>query len=161
MPCHGFGSSLTAALVSVFAFIYVTLQMFVSYATYARYLKWLTLVLLAYVALLFVAGVDGLAAAKSLVMPTFTLNGDRYTVIVAILGTTISPYLLFWQSSREVEEIEQDPKAKALVKGAWSADRFLLGRSHTGLVLECRGQRVCRRTNNGRHDGRRQPPAIR
>ena len=99
-----------------FAVISVTLQMFVSYATYARYLKWLTLVLLAYVAVLFVADVDWLAAAKGLVMPTFPLNGDSFTVIVAILGTTISPYLLFWQSSQEVEEIEQDPQAKALVK---------------------------------------------
>jgi Mn2+/Fe2+ NRAMP family transporter len=105
------------------AVISVTLQMFVSYATYARYLKWLTLVLLAYVAVLFVADVDWLAAAKGLVMPSFPLNGDSFTVIVAILGTTISPYLLFWQSSQEVEEIEQDPQAKALVRAPNGAKR--------------------------------------
>jgi Mn2+/Fe2+ NRAMP family transporter len=105
------------------AVISVTLQMFVSYATCARYLKWLTLVLLAYVAVLFVADVDWLAAAKGLVMPSFPLNGDSFTVIVAILGTTISPYLLFWQSSQEVEEIEQDPQAKALVRAPNGAKR--------------------------------------
>jgi NRAMP (natural resistance-associated macrophage protein)-like metal ion transporter len=106
-----------------FAVVSVTLQMFVSYATYARYLKWLTLVLLSYVAVLFVADVDWAAAAKSLVMPTFPLNGESFTMIVAILGTTISPYLLFWQSSQEVEEIEQDPEAKALKKAPDQAKR--------------------------------------
>ncbi|RWC69569.1 MAG: divalent metal cation transporter [Mesorhizobium sp.] len=98
-----------------FAVFSVALQMSVSYATYARYLKWLTLVLLAYVAVLFVAKVDWLAAAKGLVIPEFPLNGDSFTVIVAILGTTISPYLFFWQSSQEVEEIEQDRHAEPLV----------------------------------------------
>lgn len=106
-----------------FAVISVALQMFVSYATYARYLKWLTLVLLSYVAVLFVADVDWAAAAKGLAMPTFPLNGDSFTMIVAILGTTISPYLLFWQSSQEVEEIEQDPQAKALKKAPDQAKR--------------------------------------
>ncbi|WP_244749767.1 divalent metal cation transporter [Mesorhizobium sp. L-2-11] len=55
--------------------------------------------------------------------PSFPLNGDSFTVIVAILGTTISPYLLFWQSSQEVEEIEQDPQAKALVRAPDGAKR--------------------------------------
>lgn len=67
--------------------------------------------------------VDWLAAAKGLVTPSFPLNGDSFTVIVAILGTTISPYLLFWQSSQEVEEIEQDPQAKALVRAPDGAKR--------------------------------------
>lgn len=106
-----------------FAVISVTLQMFVSYATYARYLKWMTLVLLAYVAVLFVADVDWAAAAKSLIIPTFPLNGESFTVIVAILGTTISPYLLFWQSSQEVEEIDQDPNAEALVEAPRQAKK--------------------------------------
>ena len=106
-----------------FAVISVALQMFFSYATYARYLKWLTLVLLAYVAVLFVAEVDWLAAAKGFVMPEFPLNGDSFTVIVAILGTTISPYLFFWQSSQEVEEIEQDGRAEPLVDAPEQAGR--------------------------------------
>jgi NRAMP (natural resistance-associated macrophage protein)-like metal ion transporter len=106
-----------------FAVISVALQMFVSYTTYARYLKWLTLVLLAYVAVLFVADVDWLAAATAFVMPEFPLNRDSFTVIVAILGTTISPYLFFWQSSQEVEEIEQDRRAEPLIEAPEQAKR--------------------------------------
>jgi NRAMP (natural resistance-associated macrophage protein)-like metal ion transporter len=98
----------------LFAAISLLLQMFVSYERYARYLKWLTLVLLAYVAVLFVVEVDWVQAAKQLVMPQFPLTGDSFTVVVAILGTTISPYLMFWQSSQEVEEIDRRPDAKPL-----------------------------------------------
>jgi NRAMP (natural resistance-associated macrophage protein)-like metal ion transporter len=97
-----------------FAALSLTLQMFVSYEQYAKYLKWLTLVLLSYVAVLFVVKVDWGQAGLALVMPQFPLTGDSFTVIVAILGTTISPYLLFWQSSQEVEEIERKPKAQPL-----------------------------------------------
>jgi NRAMP (natural resistance-associated macrophage protein)-like metal ion transporter len=107
----------------VLAAISLVLQMFVSYATYARYLKWLTLVLLAYVAVLFVVRIDWLAALKGFVWPRFALNGDSFTVIVAVLGTTISPYLFFWQSSQEVEEIEQEPEAAPLRKKPQQAPR--------------------------------------
>jgi NRAMP (natural resistance-associated macrophage protein)-like metal ion transporter len=96
------------------AILSLTLQMFISYETYARYLKWLTLVLLAYVAVLFVVEIDWPAVAKGFLWPSFPLDGNSFTVIVAVLGTTISPYLFFWQSSQEVEEIEQDPKAEPL-----------------------------------------------
>jgi NRAMP (natural resistance-associated macrophage protein)-like metal ion transporter len=102
------------AYAVVFAALSLTLQMFISYERYARYLKWLTLVLLAYVAVLFVVKVDWAQAAKALVMPQFPLTRDSFTVIVAILGTTISPYLLFWQSSQEVEEIDRKPEAQPL-----------------------------------------------
>jgi NRAMP (natural resistance-associated macrophage protein)-like metal ion transporter len=98
----------------VFAFLSLLLQMFVPYEQYARYLKWLTLVLLSYVAVLFIVKVDWAEAAKGMVAPTFPLTADSFMVIVAILGTTISPYLLFWQSSQEVEEIEQKSEAKPL-----------------------------------------------
>ena len=89
-----------------FAGFSLTLQMLLSYERYARYLKWLTLVLLSYVAVLFVVHVDWVAAAKGLVLPSFPLTGDSFTVIVAILGTTISPYLFFWQTAEEVEDME-------------------------------------------------------
>ena len=79
--------------------------MFISYERYAKYLKWLTLVLLAYVAVVFVAKVDWDAAVAGLVTPKIALTSDSLTVVVAIFGTTISPYLMFWQSSQEVEEI--------------------------------------------------------
>jgi NRAMP (natural resistance-associated macrophage protein)-like metal ion transporter len=103
-----------AVYTVVLALLSLTLQMFISYETYARYLKWLTLVLLAYVAVLFVVKIDWIAAAKGFVWPGFPLDANSFTVVVAILGTTISPYLFFWQSSQEVEEIEQDPKAEPL-----------------------------------------------
>jgi NRAMP (natural resistance-associated macrophage protein)-like metal ion transporter len=108
-----------------FALVSLGLQLFISYERYARYLKWLTLVLLSYVAVLFVAEVDWLAAAQGFVLPSFPLTGESFTVIVAILGTTISPYLFFWQSSQEVEEIGQHPKAKALTEAPDQAKKEL------------------------------------
>jgi NRAMP (natural resistance-associated macrophage protein)-like metal ion transporter len=96
------------------ALLSLLLQMFISYETYARYLKWLTMVLLAYVAVLFVVRIDWAAAAKGFFWPSFPLDGNSFTMIVAILGTTISPYLFFWQSSQEVEEIQRKPDAEPL-----------------------------------------------
>lgn len=118
------GTGIPALPVTVFfAVLSLSLQIFIAYERYVRYLKWLTLVLLAYVAVLFVAEVDWLAAAKGFVMPSFALNGDSLTVIVAILGTTISPYLFFWQSSQEVEEIQNDAHARELKKAPEQAPR--------------------------------------
>nr|WP_246091657.1 divalent metal cation transporter [Rhizobium smilacinae] len=97
-----------------FAVLSLTLQMFIPYQRYANILKWLTLVLLAYVAVLFTVKIDWLAALKGFVWPSFPLNGDSFTMIVAILGTTISPYLFFWQSSQEVEEIDRKDEAEPL-----------------------------------------------
>ncbi len=105
----------SVAFTLAFGVLSLVLQLFVSYESYARYLKWLTLVLLAYVAVLFVAHVDWMAALKGFVWPSFALNRDSFTMIVAILGTTISPYLLFWQSSQEVEEIDAADEKKPLL----------------------------------------------
>jgi NRAMP (natural resistance-associated macrophage protein)-like metal ion transporter len=98
----------------LFATISLGLQMFIPYEQYARYLKWLTLVLLSYVAVVFTVQVDWAQAAQGMFAPAFPLTADSFTVIIAILGTTISPYLLFWQSSQEVEEIDQKRDAKPL-----------------------------------------------
>ncbi|WP_246657365.1 Nramp family divalent metal transporter [Methylocystis sp. B8] len=106
-----------------FAFASLLLQMFAPYERYSRYLKWLTLVLLSYVAVVFIVQVDWAHAAKGIVAPTFSMTADSLTVIVAILGTTISPYLLFWQSSQEVEEIEQRTEAKPLAEAPEQAPR--------------------------------------
>jgi len=81
------------------------LQLFLPYHRYASILKWLTLVLLAYVALVLMVHVDWATAVRSMVVPTVA-GASAVTTIVAIFGTTISPYLFFWQSSQEVEEIE-------------------------------------------------------
>jgi len=90
-----------------FAITSLPLQFYVPYHRYASFLKWLTLVLLAYVALLFMVKIDWLAVAKGIVIPTIA-GAWAVTVIVAIFGTTISPYLFFWQASQEVEELKQD-----------------------------------------------------
>ncbi|MFD1329036.1 NRAMP family divalent metal transporter [Mycoplana ramosa] len=98
----------------VFAVLSLVLQMGFSYESYSRYLKWLTFVLLSYVAVLFVVEIDWSAALKGFVWPEFSLGGNSFTMIVAIFGTTISPYLFFWQSSQEVEEIESSAEAEPL-----------------------------------------------
>ena len=92
------------AFVIVIAIISTALQLFLSYNRYAGILKWLTLSLFAYVAVLLVVRTDWLAALRGLLWPS-DLGRDALLTIVALFGTTISPYLFFWQSSQEAEEI--------------------------------------------------------
>lgn len=89
------------------ALLSLGLQLFIPYHRYANLLKWLTLVLLAYVAVVFSVKIDWREVAIGLIHPTLPGGKDAIVMIVAIFGTTISPYLFFWQSSQEVEEIEQ------------------------------------------------------
>ena len=96
-----------------FALVSLLLQMFVPYHRYAHFLKWLTLVLFAYVALLFTVRIDWRAVGIGLLLPRLGGKGDMLA-IVAIFGTTISPYLFFWQSAQEVEEIADHAGAKPL-----------------------------------------------
>lgn len=95
-----------------FALVSLTLQLFIPYRRYSNILKWLTLVLLAYVALVFMVKVDWMQAARGFIIPSVT--ADSTTMIVAIFGTTISPFLFFWQSAQEVEEIGEQKGAKPL-----------------------------------------------
>jgi len=88
---------------------------FVPYHRYVNVLKWLTFSLLAYVGIVFTVHIDWRAAAMGALIPKFALSGDSLTLVVAVFGTTISPYLFFWQSSQEVEEEEADPKAAPLI----------------------------------------------
>ena len=110
---------------ALFALLSLTLQLFISYERYAAYLKWLTLVLLSYVAVVFLAAVSWEDVVKGLIWPSFPVNKDSLTVIVAVLGTTISPYMFFWQSSQEVEEINKEQQAKPLVAAPRQAPRQL------------------------------------
>ncbi len=80
-------------------------EIFLSYARYASILKWLTLSLFAYVAAVFMAHTDWHAALRGALIPQLAFTGASMTALVAVLGTTISPYLFFWQSSQEVEEL--------------------------------------------------------
>lgn len=90
-------------LVIAFAAICVILQIYLPYAKYAHLLKWLALVLLAYVASALMAHLDWGNVLKHAVTPTIHWSKDQLLLICAILGTTISPYLFFWQTSQEVE----------------------------------------------------------
>lgn len=94
--------------VAAFGVVSLLLQVFVSYTRYVNILKWLTLSLLAYVAVIFFVKIDWMDVAAHTLIPRFALNRETITMIVAVLGTTISPYLFFWQSSQEVEELEKD-----------------------------------------------------
>jgi NRAMP (natural resistance-associated macrophage protein)-like metal ion transporter len=89
----------------IFAGGSVLLQVFVPYSRYARYLKWLTLVLLCYVGVIFTVEIPWRKVVVSTLWPTFSISSDYLMMIVAVLGTTISPYLFFWQASQEVEEM--------------------------------------------------------
>lgn len=95
-------------------FLCLTLQVFLPYRTYVRYLKWLTLGLLAYVAAVFVVGTPWLEVLRRTAWPRFTFTRESIALVVAVFGTTISPYLFFWQASQEVEEIRADRRAGAL-----------------------------------------------
>jgi len=82
----------------------VTMTIWASYATVAAYLKWLTVVLFAYIVAGFLAKPDWGAALRGTIVPQISLDRAFVTTLVGILGTTISPYLFFWQTSLEVEE---------------------------------------------------------
>ena len=82
----------------------LTLLVFMSYKTYSKYLKWVALVLFSYMIVAFLSHVDWGLALKSLVVPAIKLDAGYITTLVAILGTTISPYMFFWQANMEVEE---------------------------------------------------------
>jgi NRAMP (natural resistance-associated macrophage protein)-like metal ion transporter len=97
-----------------FGVVCLALEIYLSYRRYVAFLKWLTLVLFAYVAVALAANVSWSAVLLGIVWPKATLSADKLTVIVAVFGTTISPYLFFWQAAQEVEELEAHPKAHAL-----------------------------------------------
>jgi Mn2+/Fe2+ NRAMP family transporter len=93
-------------MTGLFVVVSVLLQIFVPYHRYVFFLKWLTLSLLAYAAVLFTVHVPWREVALRTVAPHFTPNAQAAAVIVGVFGTTISPYLFFWQASEEVEELD-------------------------------------------------------
>ncbi|MEP6967890.1 MAG: divalent metal cation transporter [Pseudomonadota bacterium] len=102
------------AYVVLFGAASVLLEVFVRYKRYISVLKWLTLSLFAYVGVALVVGLDWGAVAYHLVVPHVSLTAGYLTVVVAILGTTISPYLFFWQAEEEAEEVKEGDGAKPL-----------------------------------------------
>ena len=92
------------------------LQIFMPYSRYAKYLKWLSLTLLAYIASALLANLDWANVLQHTVTPTLAFDKDQFFLICAILGTTISPYLFFWQTSQEVEEEIQQGMTTVLMR---------------------------------------------
>jgi len=129
----------------IFGVASLLLQVFLPYQRYVRYLKWLTLALLAYVAVLLTVHVPWREALGGIVWPRLTLNGQALTVIVAVFGTTISPYLFFWQAAQEVEEVNADPRASPLRDAPNTARRHLrrikidtyIGMGFSNLIALC------------------------
>ncbi len=98
----------------IFAFISILLQVFIPYRRYSPVLKFLTLTLFAYVATAFTVKIPWSTALLAAVWPRPTVNADYFLMVVAVLGTTISPYLFFWQASQEVEEMNQGKNRRPL-----------------------------------------------
>jgi len=99
--------------------------LFVPYSTYVKYLKWLTLSLLAYVGVILFVHVSWGNVARATLIPHVQLTREYLTALAAVLGTTISPYLFFWQASQEVEEVSNNRGEKALRRAPGQADAQL------------------------------------
>jgi NRAMP (natural resistance-associated macrophage protein)-like metal ion transporter len=115
-------------MTAFFVILTLLLQIFVPYHRYVFFLKWLTLSLLAYVAVLFTVHVPWAAVAKKTVWPALRLDFNTASMVVGIFGTTISPYLFFWQASEEVEDLHARHGAALLTNPA--AARAELRRIH-------------------------------
>jgi NRAMP (natural resistance-associated macrophage protein)-like metal ion transporter len=124
--------------VALFAVGCAALQVFVDYSRHARLLKWLTLSLFAYFGTLLVVHIPWGEAARGFFIPSLTTQSHMWTTVVAILGTTISPYLFFWQASQEVEDIGDVPARKPLIKapaqGADAIERIKID-TYVGMAL--------------------------
>jgi len=131
------GSSQVYAVT--FGLLCLLLQVFLSYQVYVRWLKWLTLALLSYVAVVFTLRIDWWQVAQQLVWPQLTLGREALLTIVAVFGTTISPYLFFWQAGQEMEDVNAGPKhahTPAQIRGHLRRIQWdtLVGMSFSNLI---------------------------
>jgi len=106
----------TFLYVFMFGIFCASLEVLVPYSRYVSFLKWLTFALFAYFGTAIAVKVPWLEAARGFFIPTLSSDSAFWTVVVAIFGTTISPYLFFWQASQEVEEIKNVKARKPLAK---------------------------------------------
>ena len=129
----------------LFAGISLGLQIFIPFPRYAPILKWLTLTLFAYVATVFVVHMPWEEAFMGAIWPNFEWNAKYTSTLVAVLGTTISPYLFFWQASQEVEEQRAAPGEEPLRLAPEQAVEHLrrirfdtwLGMTFSNLIALC------------------------
>jgi Mn2+/Fe2+ NRAMP family transporter len=105
----------------VIVVVTLLLQVFVPYHRYVFFLKWLTLSLLSYVAVLFTVHVPWGEVALHTVWPQIKFNAETATIVTGIFGTTISPYLFFWQASEEIEDMSRRRGTKPLTKNPGAA----------------------------------------
>ncbi|HEY5209820.1 MAG TPA: divalent metal cation transporter [Stellaceae bacterium] len=115
------GGNYRAVYVVGFAVLCAALQIFSRYERYVMILKWSTVVLLAYVATALAIDIPWGTVATHVLLPSITFNSDYLLAIVAVLGTTISPYMFFWQSSEEAEEERLDPAQAPLIEDGHDA----------------------------------------
>lgn len=131
--------------VVFFALLSLTLQIFIPFPKYAPLLKWLTLALLGYVATVLVVDVQWIDAGMGMLFPHIQWKAEYIATLVAVLGTTISPYLFFWQASQEVEEQRATPGHEPLREAPQQADEHIerikvdttLGMVFSNLVAFC------------------------
>ncbi|WP_295140039.1 Nramp family divalent metal transporter [uncultured Reyranella sp.] len=113
----------------IFTFLFAVASalaiVFIPYSRYVGFLKYLTFSLFAYVGVVFTAHIDWRAVGFGALVPKLALDKDTLMLVVAVLGTTISPYLFFWQSSQEVEDEEGDAEAGPLTEHPEQASREL------------------------------------
>ena len=107
--------------VCLFGALSVGLEVFTRYARYVSVLKWLCLSLFSYVICAFVVKVPWGEVGRAVIWPSFSARSDYIVAIVAVMGTTISPYLFFWQAEQEVEDEKERPGAHALTHAPWQA----------------------------------------
>jgi NRAMP (natural resistance-associated macrophage protein)-like metal ion transporter len=122
--------------------ISLTMQILIPYSSYVKYLKWLTLALFSYVITAIILHEPSWKAIHATILPNISLHREFLTALIAILGTTISPYLFFWQASEEVEDVTLNAKEQPLKNSPAQAPaqlqriRFdtLLGMAFSNLV---------------------------
>jgi len=103
----------------------VLLQVFVPYRQYARVLRWLTFALFTYIAVAFAVKVPWGDALRGTLLPRFSFDATVITAVIAVLGTTISPYVFFWQASEEAEDTADTPGDRPLKRAPWQAKAHL------------------------------------
>ncbi|MBS2132132.1 divalent metal cation transporter (plasmid) [Burkholderia thailandensis] len=112
-------------MTAFFVFGTLLLQMFIPYHRYVFFLKWLTAALLAYAAVLFTVHVPWGQVALRTVWPKFTPDASAASMVVGVFGTTISPYLFFWQASEEVEDMQANHGSAPLIRDARASGKEL------------------------------------
>jgi NRAMP (natural resistance-associated macrophage protein)-like metal ion transporter len=123
-------------LTLLFTALILTLEIFTNYRTYSKILKWLALTLLAYPITAFIVDQPWPTVLKATVIPHFEFSFDFLFIITGVFGTTITPYMFFWQASQEVEE----EKAKGLMRDGkprigWPHIRAMRKDNNVGMII--------------------------